>query len=107
MNKEPRLAFYESWEYEDGYQFAYIAYSDFKRMVAEPLTLKEIPAGHAIEQPTFRLSSDAMTQLMNDMWIAGIRPSEKIIEPMNRDHYNGEINWLRGVADHLMKRTPK
>ena len=105
MNKSPRLAFYETWEYQDGYQFAYIDYSDMKRMVAEPLTLVE--AGAVITQPTFRLGKDAMTQLMNDMWVAGIRPSEKIIEPMNRDHYNGEINWLRGVADHLMKRPSK
>ena len=107
MNKGPRLAIHKHWDFQDSFDLAYITYSDFKRMVAEPLTLKEIPGGHIIEQPTFRLSSDAMTQLMNDMWIAGIRPSEKIIEPMSRDHYNGEINWLRGVADHLMKRTPK
>ena len=105
MNKEPRLAIHKHWDFQDGYQFAYITYSDHKRMVAEPLTLVE--AEPMIAQPTFRLSNDAMTQLMNDMWIAGIRPSEKIIEPMNRDHYTGEINWLRDIADHLMKRTPK
>ena len=105
MNKEPRLAIHKTWDYQDGFEFAYIAYSDYKRMVAEPLTLVE--AGPTITQPTFRLSSEAATELMDALWIAGIRPSEKIIEPMNRDHYNGEINWLRGVADHLMKRTPK
>ena len=107
MNKEPRLAFYKTWEYHDAFQFAYIDYSDHKRMVAEPLTMKEFPDSSIIQQPTFRLGSDAMTELMNEMWIAGIRPSEKIIEPMNRDHYNGEIDWLRGVADHLMKRPTK
>ena len=107
MNKEPRLAIHRTWDYQDGFEFAFITYSDYKRMVAEPLTLKEVPPGKLIEQPTFRLSSDAMTELMNNMWSAGIRPSEKIIEPMNRDHYNGEIDWLRGVADHLMKRTTK
>ena len=104
MNREPELRFNSRMWDMMAYEFVFIDRSSGKRMVAEPLTLKEVPPSKMIEQPTFYLKEDAMIQLMNDLWIAGIRPSERIIEPMNREYMNNEINWLRETADHLMKK---
>ena len=94
-------------DFNMSYDFAYMEIDQLirKKMVAEPLTLKEIPAGHMIEQPTFSLNEDDVQALMDNMWTSGIRPSKRIIEPQNIDHMNNEISWLRETADHLMKKT--
>lgn len=92
------------WNRSYEFAYTYIDQSIRKRVVAEPLTIKEVPAGDIIE-PTFSLNEEDVHALMDNMWIAGIRPSKRIIEPQNTDHMNNEISWLRDVADHLMKRT--
>jgi hypothetical protein len=59
---------------------------------------------NTIADPLMTISEEGAQSLINELWIAGIRPSERIIEPQNRDHMNGEIKWLRETADHLMKK---
>ena len=104
MNKHPKLQFRKFDYGRMGYEFVYMDYSDNNRMVAEPVTLKELPSHLIITEPTFALSEEDVFHLMDSLWIAGVRPSKRIVEPQNIDHMNGEISWLRGVADHLMKR---
>ncbi len=54
--------------------------------------------------PMLTFQDGEATMLMDQLWIAGIRPSKRIVEPQNTDHMNGEIKWLRETADHLMKK---
>jgi len=56
-------------------------------------------------EPIITFEQGEMSMLMDQLWIVGIRPSKRIIEPQNIDHMNSEISWLRSVVDHLMKRT--
>ena len=95
-----RRDFNQSWDFA----YTYIDQLERKRLVAEPLTMKEVPMGGVIDQPTFSLSEGDVHALMDNMWTYGIRPSKRIIEPQNIDHMNNEIKWLRDTADHLMKK---
>ena len=72
--------------------------------VAQPVELKILGQDEPMSPPMLRLDDGDATKLMDELWIAGIRPSKRIIEPQNTDHLNNEISWLRGVVDHLMKR---
>ncbi len=66
---------------------------------------KQDAGGCMVHEPMIRVDRGDAESLMDELWIAGIRPSKRIIEPQNTDHMNGEIDWLRGVADYLMKRN--
>ena len=74
--------------------------------VAQPAILKQTDRNSAVyPEPMLTMDEEASTLLMNELWRAGIRPSKAIVEPTHTSHLDGEINWLRDVADHLMKRT--
>ena len=71
---------------------------------AQPVEFIELEKNTAMSEPMLTFQDGDATLLMDQLWIAGIRPSKRIIEPQNTDHLNKEITWLRDVADHLMKR---
>lgn len=83
----------------------YYGYRDIDGIqAAQPVEFKKNKPGEYSE-PFLRLSDDTAQVLIDQLWIAGLRPSGKLIEPRNLDHMEGEVSWLRDVADHLMKRT--
>ena len=76
-----------------------------KTMQAEPATFVERELAHALpNEPFLKLNKDGCIDLINQLWLAGIRPSKEIREPIEHDHLESEIKWLRGTADHLMKK---
>lgn len=87
------------------YRFLYGIKEDGQLKYAEPITFKLRDLNELIDpEPMMRLQEEEVTQLMDQLWIAGIRPSRAIVEPQNVDHMNSEISWLRETADHLMKK---
>jgi hypothetical protein len=88
----------------DGYEVRFrVKDRDCPNMLAQPVEMKEQDK-HMLSDPMMKLTEEGCMSLMDELWIVGIRPSERIIEPQNRDHMNGEIKWLRETADHLMKK---
>lgn len=77
---------------------------DGKNCLAQPVEFKVLEPDTVFPPPMLHLDNDAASSLMDALWIAGIRPSQRIIEPQNIDHMNNEIQWLRDTADHLMKK---
>ena len=47
-----------------------------RTMVADRLTLREIPEGGFIGEPTMSLRNDEAQMLMDELWRCGLRPSE-------------------------------
>ena len=94
-------------DYNLNYDIASI-YKDHEGQVfmAQPVEYKELPKGRLCNDNMLQLDADAASNLMDQLWIAGIRPSKRIVEPQNTDHLNNEINWHRDVIDHLIKRKP-
>lgn len=45
-------------------------------MCAERLTMREVPQGDLIDEPTMRLKNDEAQMLMDELWHCGLRPSE-------------------------------
>lgn len=44
--------------------------------LAEPLTMKEVPIGLSVDQPTCCISINEAQALMDDLWTCGLRPTE-------------------------------
>jgi len=71
---------------------------------AKPIEMGTLPKGYVVPGPMMQLDDNASQQLMDQLWLMGVRPRPGLRDPLNTEHLDGEIDWLRGVADHLMKR---
>ena len=87
----------------DGYELRFRVKDEHRVIIPKEVEFEEYNRDHLIG-PFLKLDESGVQSLMNELWIAGIRPSNKLVEPQNLDHMNGEIKWLRETADHLMKK---
>ena len=92
-----------------GYSFYYATREDSNShlLVAKSITFEQIEKGMAVHTPMLELEHDDCVKLMNELWVAGIRPSKGLMEPQATHSVDGEVAWLRGTVDHLMKKTVK
>ena len=89
-----------------GYEFFYGTKDlDGNASIAQPVVFKTLERGCIVTTPLLTLEEDACQVLMNELWIAGIRPSKRLSDPEGSAHLKDEITWLRGTADHLMKKV--
>ena len=51
------------------------------------------------------LSYETIQRIMNDLWVAGIRPDEGLVEPRNLEHLEKEIDWLRSTFTAMLAKT--
>jgi hypothetical protein len=68
----------------------YIGSEDRKSRVKE-IIIEEIESPFLVPEPSFQLSNDAAQTLMDDLWNAGIRPTEGA----------GSAGAMRAVERHL------
>jgi hypothetical protein len=73
-----------------------------ERFVVAPVEL--VKHDNTFHDPMIRTDEMGVNRLMDALWLAGVRPSKGIVEPANEKRMDEEVLWLRGVADHLMKR---
>ena len=71
--------------------------------VPKPLEMEELKPNTFVD-PIMDLTEEDVHQMMDQLWIAGIRPSKNLAERDNIGHRDSEIEWLRETADHLMKK---
>jgi len=72
--------------------------------IAKPMVLESIPEGSSISHsPLMILDEDSCTTLMNELWVAGIRPTKRLSDPEGSAHIKEEVSWLRGTIDHILK----
>ena len=73
--------------------------------IAQPAVMERVKTGHLLTAPLLTLDEDTCQMLMNELFIAGIRPSKSLSDPEGSSHMKDEIGWLRETADHLMKKV--
>jgi len=69
--------------------------------VAQPLILEPNESGNIVT-PLMTMDEDMAQRLINELWIAGCRPSKPLRDPHNSEHLEGEIGYLRGTLDKFV-----
>lgn len=74
--------------------------------VAKPAELALVDKGQLHEGHDYLLTlrDESVALLMDQLWIAGVRPSKALIEKTSEARLDSEVKWLRETADHLMKK---
>jgi hypothetical protein len=67
------------------------------RFNAESINWKPIESSAIAMEPLFTLNDDEIQKLMNELWSAGVRPSDSLRDPINSKHLIDEIEYLRGL----------
>jgi hypothetical protein len=71
-----------------------------KRSSAKPIVVE-----HSDENfltPMVQLRTEEIQVLMDDLWIAGVRPSKRLLEEVPMDHLKGEVEWTRKIIERLL-----
>ena len=83
--------------------YHYIDDSTYGRKVAVAMKMED--ASRSVILPRLAVLDDDQAQtIMNDLWLAGVRPGEGLVEPRNSKHMDEEIDWLRSKVDFLIER---
>jgi hypothetical protein len=87
-----------------GYDLRYgLDEGDGTLSVAQPVVLEKVKRGMLVE-PMLTLDEDACQMLMNELYIAGIRPSKNLVGQDSPSVVREEVGWLRETVDHLLKK---
>jgi len=67
---------------------------------AATLDFKEVPCGQRI-QPAMFLNTESVQLLMNDLWIAGVRPAGRYLKILDYDKQNTHLQDMRALVSHF------
>ena len=87
----------------DGYELRFRVKDEHRILIPKEVEFEEHERNQLVSS-FLKLDESGIQSLINELWIAGIRPSNKLVEPQNNEYIKGEIKWLRETADHLMKK---
>ena len=94
----------EPWQ--DGIQVVVIErHPTGRAMVGESLTLREIPEGGHIGEPTMSLKNDEAQMLMDELWRCGLRPTEGSGSAGSLAATERHLNDMRAIALGLLSKA--
>jgi hypothetical protein len=73
-----------------------------ERFYAEPIVVEKIEDEFFALPAMARLRIEEVQLLMDDLWIAGVRPSKRLIDEVPLDHLKGEVDWNRKIIERLL-----
>jgi hypothetical protein len=99
LNKSPRyadmrVAVQENWTRNCIEIFFLVTYPDGKQYVIDDITLKEQSSDNMEYSSGVRLSNDTARQLMDKLWLQGLRPSNDIAS-------TGQLGAMQAHIDSL------
>ncbi len=93
----------EPWK--DGVELAVLdERRDGRTFYAEPLTMRELPPGEYLSEPTLRLKNDEAQLLIDELWRCGLRPSEGSGSAGSLAATERHLNDMRFVAMGLLAK---
>lgn len=69
-----------------------------RRVVVDDIIYKTVNIGDAVQPKALPLSKEAATQLMDDMWLCGIRPSESINNVNDKTDIKAHLEDMRRIV---------
>ncbi len=72
-----------------------------ERSSAKPIVVEE-NSDEDFLNPMAHLRIEEVQLLMDDLWIAGVRPSKRLLEEVPLDHLKGEVDWNRKIIERLL-----
>jgi hypothetical protein len=69
----------------------------------QPLTLKEHEEGMLTESFA-KVSEESLQNLMDDLWIGGLRPSDRLRKEQPAEFMREQVEWDRGMIETLVKK---
>ncbi len=71
-----------------------------ERAFAKPIVVEK--SDEDFLNPMAHLRIEEVQVLMDDLWIAGVRPSKRLLDEVPLDHLKGEVDWNRKIIEHLL-----
>lgn len=101
---ETNLEFFIERSYEyDGYTVHLLDRYQNERRLAEPLIMRPVEQGYR-HTPTFVMSHEEASRLMDALWLVGIRPSNGAGSHATHEAQNKHITDLEKIVFSLLER---
>jgi hypothetical protein len=76
-----------------------------KRHAIKPIEFEDEPIPATwLPGADIAMEDSEIQQMMDDLWVAGMRPSKRLFEQTPLDHMEEEVRWTRGIIERLLPK---